>query len=227
MPKSLGSFTAFVFDMDGILLDTEPLYQKAMMQACRDLGYEMPVDLHNAQIGIPGDVGLQMMRDYFGPEFPLELYTEYTSKTMRALTAENVPLKPGVMELLFELNTRQIPCAVATSTSSPTAPRRLARAGIIDKFGAVVTRSDVVNGKPHPEPFLTAAGKLGVNPEVCIALEDSHNGIRSAHGAGMKAIMVPDLLEATPEIEALCFAVMPSLHAVREAAFGVDDSLPS
>lgn len=222
MPQPLGPFAAIVFDMDGVLLDTEPLYKKAMHQACADLGYEMPEELHNAQIGIPGDVGLRMMQDYFGPEFPIDLYTQYTSKTMRALTADDVPLKPGVHELLFELNTRNIPCAVATSTASPTAPDRLTRAGIIDKFNAVVTRSDVVNGKPHPEPFLTAAKRIGIDPKNCIALEDSHNGIRSAHGAGMKAIMVPDLLQPTPEIEALCFAVLPSLIAVREAAFGVE-----
>lgn len=222
MPQSLGPFAAIIFDMDGVLLDTEPLYKKAMHQACADLGYDMPEELHNAQIGIPGDVGLQMTQDYFGPDFPADLYTDYTRKTMKILTAKDVPLKPGVIELLFELNTRNIPCAVATSTARPTAPERLKRAGILNKFNAIVTRSDITNGKPHPEPFLTAAERIGVDPTTCVALEDSHNGIRSAHGAGMMAIMVPDLLKPTPEIEALCHAVMPSLHDVRISAFGDD-----
>ena len=224
MPQSLDPFAAIIFDMDGVLLDTEPLYKKAMHQACADLGFEMTEELHNAQIGIPGDIGNQMMRDYFGAKFPVDLYNEYTRKTMTALTAEEVPVKIGARELLFELNTRDIPAAVATSTASPIAPERLKRAGLYDMFSAVVTRSDVTNGKPHPEPFLTAAARINIDPTTCIALEDSHNGIRSAHGAGMKPIMVPDLLAPIPEIEALCLAIMPSLHHVREAAFGTEDS---
>lgn len=218
--QALGPFSAIVFDMDGVLLDTEPLYKQAMHQACTDLGFEMTEALHNAQIGAPADLGARMMMDFFGPDFPLALYNQYTAKTMQVLTADEVPVKPGVRELLFELNARKIPAAVATSTSSPTAPERLKRAGIFDMFHAVVTRNDVQNGKPHPEPFLTAASRIGIDPRSCIALEDSHNGIRSAHGAGMMAIMVPDLLQPNDEILALCHAVMPSLHHVREAAFG-------
>ena len=219
MPQILAPFAAFVFDMDGVLLDTEPLYKEAMHLACEDLGYEMTAELHNAQIGIPHDMGNLMMMKAFGEDFPIALYNEYTHKTMIALTADNVPVKPGAHELIAELNARDIPVAVATSTASPIAPERLKRAGLFDKFTTVVTRSDVTHGKPHPEPFLTAAERLGVDPTFCIALEDSHNGIRSAHGAGMRAIMVPDLLAPTAEIEALCLAVMPSLHHVRAAAF--------
>ncbi len=218
--SALGPFSAIVFDMDGVLLDTEPLYKQAMHQACTDLGFEMNEDLHNAQIGAPADASARMLIEFFGADFPLTLYNQYTAKTMQALTADDVPLKAGVRELLFELNARNIPAAVATSTASPIAPDRLKRAGIFDKFHAVVTRNDVQNGKPHPEPFLTAAARLGIDPAQCIALEDSHNGIRSAHGAGMMPIMVPDLLAPNDEITALCHAVLPSLHHVREAAFG-------
>lgn len=220
MPQSLAPFAAVIFDMDGVLLDTEPLYKKAMYQACADLGFEMTDELHSSTIGAPGDIGNKMTMDYFGEKFPIDLYNEYTRKTMVALTADEVPVKPGVRELLFELNTRDIPTAVATSTGSPTAPDRLKRAGLYDLFQTVVTRNDVTNGKPHPEPYLTAAARINIDPTTCIALEDSHNGIRSAHGAGMMAIMVPDLLQPIPEIEALCHAIMPSLHHVREAAFG-------
>lgn len=220
MPQNLGPFSAVIFDMDGVLLDTEPLYQQAMQQACTDLGYTMTKELHGAQIGMPINDAEALMLAYFGVDFPVTLYTEYTHKTMAALMADHVPVKPGVEELLFELNSRKIPVAVATSTSSPIAPDRLKSAGLFDKFMTVVTRNDVKFGKPHPEPFLTAAQRIGVDPKTCIALEDSHNGIRSAHGAGMMAIMVPDLLPPTDEITQLCHAVMPSLHHVREAAFG-------
>lgn len=222
MPQSLGPFAGVVFDMDGVLLDTEPLYKQAMIRACADLGYEMDAELHHAQIGVPADATERMLRVAFGEDFPVARYKRMAHDIMVELTAEGVPIKPGVRELLFELRTRGIPAAVATSTARPIAPDRLAHAGIADMFTAVVTRNEVANGKPHPEPFLTAADGIGVAPDKCIALEDSHNGIRAAHAAGMMAIMVPDLLEPTPEIVKLCHAVMDSLHHVREAAFGND-----
>ncbi len=220
LPQTIGPFAGVVFDMDGVLLDTEPMYKKAMIQACADLGYEMDAELHNAQIGVPADATEHMLRMAFGDDFPLGKYKDMSSRIMQGLTAQGVPIKPGVRELLFELKTRGIPAAVATSTARPIAPDRLAHAGIADMFTAVITRNEVANGKPHPEPFLTAAKGIGIAPDRCIALEDSHNGIRAAHAAGMMAIMVPDLLEPTPEIMELCHAVMDSLHDVRAAAFG-------
>lgn len=220
MPQALAPFAAAVFDMDGVLLDTEPLYKQAMHAACAACGFEMSDEVHAAQIGIPADTGDLMLHAHFGPDFPLMQYKAKATAIMRELTAGDIPVKPGALELLGALQSRGIPAAVATSTASPLAPERLKRAGLFDLFAAVVTRSDVANGKPHPEPFLTAAARLGVAPEQCIALEDSHNGIRAAHGAGMRAIMVPDLLQPTGEIRALCHAVMDSLHAVRAAAFG-------
>ena len=88
-----------------------------------------------------------------------------------------------------------------------------------DLFQAVVTRDDVANPKPHPEPYLTAAARLGVPPGDCLAIEDSHSGVRAAHAAGMQTVMVPDLVLPTDEIAALCAAVMESLHAVHAAVF--------
>jgi len=222
MPQDLGPFKAVIFDMDGVLLDTEPLYMQAMDQACADLGYTMTREVHNATIGMPAEAGDRVFRMAYGDAFPLERFNAYSHKIMQALVAEKgVPVKPGVEELLFELNSRDIPVAVATSTSSPTAPDRLRAAGLFDKFTTVVTRNDVTNGKPHPEPFLTAASRLDIAPDHCIALEDSFNGIRSAHGAGMRAIMVPDLLQPDADILPLCHAVMDSLHEVRAALFGL------
>jgi beta-phosphoglucomutase-like phosphatase (HAD superfamily) len=83
-------------------------------------------------------------------------------------------------------------------------------------FDSIVTRDDVVNPKPHPEPYLTAARRLGAAPGRCLALEDSHSGVRAAHAAGMQTIMVPDLVRPTEEIAKLCIAVLPSLADVHE-----------
>ncbi len=219
MPASLPEFSAFVFDMDGVLLDTEKLYRQAMQQACSGLGFTMSDALFAAQVGIPGASGDKILIEAFGESFPLGRYNAATLAHMQTLLSSDIPVKSGAQRLLETLRDRAIPAAVATSTAKPLAMDRLERAGLLDFFKTVVTSTDCANGKPHPEPFETAARRLDVRPEACIALEDSHNGVRSAHAAGMKVIMVPDLLEPTDEIERLCTAVLPSLEAVREAAF--------
>ena len=90
----------------------------------------------------------------------------------------------------------------------------LGRSGIIPRFHAVVARGDYARGKPNPDPFLTAAARLGISPEDCLALEDSHNGVRAASSAGMMTVMVPDLLDATEEMQALCVQIARDLHEV-------------
>ena len=219
MAGQLSTFSAIVFDMDGVLLDTETLYKEAMERACRDLGVTMTPELHFAQIGIPAEIGEQMMIDAFGPEFPLRDYNARVHASMLERLRHNVPVKDGALELLRELRRRNIPVAVATSTSSPTAPERLARAGLLDFLGALVTRSDVTHGKPHPEPFLTAAARLKVSPADCLAIEDSYNGIRAAHAAGMRPIMIPDLLPPHDDVTPLCHSIFHSLDHFRDAAF--------
>jgi beta-phosphoglucomutase-like phosphatase (HAD superfamily) len=105
-----------------------------------------------------------------------------------------------------------LPRAIATSSSHASVERHLAPSGLLKRFGAVVAAGDYVRGKPHPDPFLTAAGRLGVAPADCLALEDSHNGVRAASAAGMMTVMVPDLLPATREMRRLTVAVCANLH---------------
>ena len=138
---------------------------------------------------------------------------------MRERMALAVPVKAGVHELLAELKARNIPTAVATSSRSPHALGHLGAAGLLDAFVTIVTRDDVTNPKPHPEPYLLAADRLGVDPRNCLAVEDSHAGVRAAHAAGMQTIMVPDLVGPSEEIRGLCAAVLDSLHQLRHAAF--------
>jgi HAD superfamily hydrolase (TIGR01509 family) len=126
----------------------------------------------------------------------------------------------GVTALLDELRARGIPAAVATSSRAAHALPHLGTAGLLDLFETVVTRDDVTHPKPHPEPYLTAARRLAVAPGGCLAIEDSHSGVRAAHAAGLQTLMVPDLVAPSPEIEGLC-TVFETLDAVRRAAFGV------
>jgi HAD superfamily hydrolase (TIGR01509 family) len=128
-------------------------------------------------------------------------------------------VKPGALELLDMLDHFGIPRAIATSSSHRTVERHLAAHDLAGRFHAVVGHGDYVNGKPAPDPFLKAAERLGVAAERCLALEDSHNGVRSACAAGMMTIMVPDLLEPTEEVRHLRMHVALDLHEVRQLIF--------
>ncbi len=172
----LKSPKAIIFDMDGLLLDTEVLYRDAMIGACSELGYEMPAPVHRATIGVPVDRVTEILLGNFGSDFPISGYYERCSALFRDRCSEAVPVKPGAIELLEELGSKCIPAAVATSTRRTTATRYLTNAGLINLVQAVVTRDDVEKGKPDPETFLKAAGLLGVNPADCWALEDSTMG---------------------------------------------------
>jgi HAD superfamily hydrolase (TIGR01509 family) len=206
---------AVIFDMDGLLLDTEALYREAIFAACAKQGYEMAEHLHLSLIGTPKDLGDAKLTAHFGQQFNLKTYHSACSDYFDELCALGVPLRPGVHGLLDTLKRAGIPAAVATSTARTKAEAQLSRAGIIDSFNALVTRTDVSRGKPDPETFLKAAELLKAHPPNCLALEDSHNGVRAAAAAGMPTIMIPDLLAPTSEIESMCVGVLPSLSDVQ------------
>lgn len=207
---------AVVFDMDGLLIDSESLVREAMILAAASLGFEMPLTLCASMIGLPEAQGLSKIREHFGPDFPMETYLVEERRQVDLLLAEGVVLKTGVLEILDHLDARAIPRAVATSSSRNSARKHLTHNGVFDRFDAIVAREDVERHKPNPAPFLKAAALLGVAPENCLALEDSHNGVRAAHAAGMMTVMVPDLLEPTDEMRDKCILIAESLHRVLE-----------
>ena len=207
---------AVVFDMDGVLIASEQLYREAIFASCGALGYAMTHEQHQQMIGAPWDRNRAQLAGWFGDDFPAEAYLADCSVRFHAMIENGVPLRPGVPELVAFLATEGIPSAVATSARRASATEHLTQAGLIGGFRAVVTRDDVSRGKPHPEVFLTAAERLGVDPAYCLALEDSHNGVRAASAAGMMTVMVPDLLDATPEIAGQCVHVARDLHEVRD-----------
>ena len=214
---------AVIFDMDGLLIDSEGVVRVGLIQAATNLGYVMPVSLCASMIGLPDGAGQRLIMAHFGPDFPLERYLAEERRQIDLLLAEGIALKTGVLEILRHLDLRGLPRAVATSSSRNSARKHLGHNGIYDRFSAIVAREDVERHKPHPDPFLKAAALLGVAPEHCLALEDSHNGVRAAHAAGMMTVMVPDLLEPTDEMHDKCVAIAESLHHVLEL---VDASTP-
>jgi HAD superfamily hydrolase (TIGR01509 family) len=203
---------AVLFDMDGLLLDTEVIYIEAMQQAARSLGREMALDFCHSMVGVPAQECSAMIAAYYGDGFSIEEFRGRFYELLRGLLDAGIPLKPGVHELLDFLADRGLPLAVATSSERRTAERHLAKAGIFDRFSALATRDDVGRPKPHPDIYLEAARRLGIAPERCLAFEDSNIGLEAAHAAGTMAFMVPDLLQPLPESRARCLQVLPDLH---------------
>ncbi|HEX3487612.1 MAG TPA: HAD family phosphatase [Micropepsaceae bacterium] len=208
--------SAVIFDKDGLLLDTETVVRTAMFQAATDLGYRMADELHLSLIGHARDTNDAMLRRHYGVDFPLSAYRERCRIHFEHICRDAVPVKPGARELLSLLKEKRIPTAVATSTGRDRSEENLRRTELAGFIDVLVTRDEVRLAKPDPECFLKAAALLGAAPGECLALEDSHNGIRAAHAAGMATIMVPDMLQATPEIRSLCAGVVNSLHDVRD-----------
>ena len=215
----LAPFQAVIFDMDGTILDTESVFRTIVFEVCTELGFEMTDAVHMAMVGGSHENTNRLLMESYGVTFPYALFDERCRVIMRERSHAGVPVKPGAREFIGELRERGIPTAVATSSRNPHAQHHLGAAGLLDLFETVVTRDDVVNPKPHPEPYLTAARRLGVDPLHCLALEDSQSGVRAAHAAGLQTVMVPDLVHPNDDIRALGIAVMESLDHVRLAAF--------
>lgn len=204
---------AVIFDMDGLLIDSEAVYIKAMQAAARDVGRDMSLAFCHSMVGIPRHEKNVMLQSLYGAEFDLPAFRGVYFGHVNNLMAERVPVKPGVPELLDLLDERALPRGIASSADRATVEQHLGRAGLLDRFAAVATRDDVARPKPHPDLYLEAARRLGVRPERCIAFEDSSVGLAAAHAAGTMAIMVPDILQPTPDARAQSLTVLPDLHA--------------
>ena len=216
---------AVVFDMDGLLIGSERLAMESLISAGAELGYDMPLEFCRSMIGVPADRCRELAAQAYGPDFPLAEYFElHEVHLLRLVDDGQLRTKPGALELLDELERQGIPKAIATSSSRVRAEHHLALAGLADRFDIVVTRRDVVNGKPHPEPYLRAVAALGHEPENTLALEDSTNGLRAAHAAGLRCILIPDLVRPTAESHRLAHRVYPDLHQVVDYVVTANES---
>jgi HAD superfamily hydrolase (TIGR01509 family) len=200
--------------MDGLLFDTEALYQRAYLDAARLGGYKVPADVIRLGIGMPWVRGRELMLQQLGEQFPIDEYNARMTDRFAALSATELRLKPGVLELLDLLDELDLPRCIATSSSHETVHDHLAAHQLAHRFHAVVGHGDYANSKPAPDPYLVAAERMATPARFCLALEDSHTGVRSASAAGMMTIMAPDLVPPTAEISALCVCVVQSLHDV-------------
>ncbi len=210
------TYRAVIFDMDGLLLDTEQMAWKSWKLACRDFGIDMRDEIFVQLLGRNVKDDEQILKAAYGPDFPFrEVYDRRLQYMWQLVEQNGIPLKEGVREVLDYLVATQTPRAVATSTSRERALQKMALTGIRDYFPVVVAGDEIPRGKPHPDIFLVTAEKLGTAPEHCIVLEDSEAGIQAAHAAGMLPILVPDLKPPSEEVKRLAYRVCSSLKEVR------------
>ena len=207
---------AIVFDMDGLLFDTETLYARAIMSAATELGCGMTTELFHRFVGTPWQENRRQMIAHYGEAYPADELRVAWIRHFDVLVAVELDLKAGALELLATLDEIGLPRAIATSSSHATVRHHLTAHDLTARFHEIVAQGDYASAKPAPDPFLRAAERLKVDPRDCLALEDSLNGVRSASAAGMMTIMVPDLIQPTDEIRGLCTLVVSSLHEVRD-----------
>ncbi|MCU0615465.1 MAG: HAD family phosphatase [Gemmatimonadaceae bacterium] len=208
---------AVVFDMDGLLLDTERLSRQAWLAGGRDLGVELPLTALTSIIGRRRPEVEAEFRAAMGESFAVDaLYERHAAHyhALLAATPAHELRKPGLDALLHFLDVHAIPRAIATSTLAAGAAHKLALAELAPRFPIVVTGEQVARSKPAPDIFLEAARRLQVNPADCVAFEDSDLGLDAALAAGMLAIAVPDL---KPLPSTMMSRVAATLGALDEA----------
>lgn len=192
---------AVLFDMDGLLLDTERPVIDFWIQAGRGLGWDIPRETIYRTIGIKEEDTRTLYRDEYGPDFPYDDYRREAVRLIReAAEREGIPHRPGLLPLLDHLDRLAIPFAVATSTGRETAVWKLTRAGIRDRFSALACGDEVRRGKPAPDIFLLAARRLEAPPAECVGFEDSPAGLRALHAGGIPSVFIKDLLDPPAEV---------------------------
>ncbi|MGH1350566.1 MAG: HAD family hydrolase [Methyloligellaceae bacterium] len=192
-----------MFDMDGLLLDTELVHKKAFIDTCGHFSINKDPSFFDRLIGLDKKKSRILLEGFLEDQISLEAFETLWIDIFRGRTANGAPVKAGVKDLLCHLNQENLPCAVATSSRYESAKRHLENAELFGFFQTVTGGDQVSDGKPAPEIYLTAAATLSVSPEKCIAFEDSENGVRSAVSAGMTVVQVPDLLMPSEELKSL------------------------
>ncbi len=207
-------FAAVIFDMDGLMLDTERIYRDMFNLAAADCGVEFPLWLHEKMLGRNSTDCRAILNEHWCDEPLVARFFDRSRHHHEVCFAAPAPLKPGLLELLDLIEERGTPKVVATSTRRAHAVPRLEQAGLLHRFATVSAGDDVQRGKPAPDLFLLAAASIGVPPAQCLVLEDSEAGIAAAHAAGMTACMVPDMKQPCEDIRRLAYGVYPSLAEV-------------
>ena len=208
-------YDAVVFDMDGVIFDSE----RCVLECWKEIAFKYRIEEIEknflACTGTTAAVTREIMINAYGTGFPYDDFAREASKAFHTKYDNgNLPVKPGVFELLDHLKTERKKTALATSTRRQTVLHQLEHAGLLDYFDEIITGDMVKKSKPDPEIYLLACENIDIKPENAYAIEDSYNGIRSAQAGGLKVIMVPDLLPPNEEMRTLTEAILDDLNEV-------------
>ena len=208
-PQQKTPIRGILFDMDGVVIDSERLFTRFWMASAADLGFPMTRDQALQLRSLRREQGIEKMHAFFGP-------TANFDEIQAHIALYGVDEKPGIRELLAFLKENGIPCAITSSSALPVIRERLGRLGILEDFTALCSGKDVPNGKPFPDIYLAGAAAIGVAPENCLAIEDSPTGLESAWRAGCMTVFVPDQDQPDEVTLSRAFAKADSLTDVME-----------
>lgn len=204
-----------IFDMDGVLFDTEKLYQETWGELAKEYGVRLGNRFVTDISGTNGERMRRVVEKYYQvPDGSVVI--EACMERMKGKLEVHVPVKKGVYEILEFFQRMGMPAAVASSSSQQQIESNLFKSRLRDYFSAIVSGSEVRNGKPSPDIFLLAAKKIGCKAEECLVFEDSENGVKAGHSAGCFTIMVPDLIKPGNDIRLLCSEICPDLLQARD-----------
>ena len=216
-PNVAAPVAGVLFDMDGVVIDSERLFTRFWMASAADLGFPMTRDQALQLRSLRREQGIEKMCSFFGPAANFDEIRAHRIELMEAHIAEHgVDEKPGIRALLKRLREKNIPCAITSSSALPVIRERLGRLGILEDFTALCSGKDVPNGKPFPDIYLAGAAAIGVAPENCLAIEDSPTGLEAAWRAGCMGVFVPDQDQPDELTLSRCFARADSLLDVME-----------
>lgn len=207
-------YTGAIFDMDGVLFDTERIYQQTWHEMAAERGTELGSGFLKAISGTSGAHMHQVIEQYYRVANGAVLAEECRSRIRRKLSV-HVPVKDGVREILEFFKEKEIPIAVASSSFAKQIEANLQKANLRGYFSEIVSGTEVEHGKPAPDIFLRAASRLGCRPQGCFVFEDSENGVKAGYAAGCTTIMVPDLIEPSSEIRQYCTRICGNLVEAR------------
>ncbi|MEM8549432.1 MAG: HAD family phosphatase [Verrucomicrobiota bacterium] len=214
----LSSIRGIIFDMDGLMLDTERLYRQAYRQASMELGIDFSDELYGKMIGHRADSSHRILKENLGPEAPHDEIIDGARRYYYALIEKGgVPHRPGLLEVLDYLDAISLPRAVATSTHGGLTESKLEAAGLTKRLPIVVSGDEVEHGKPAPDIYLRAAGLMDLEPAECLVLEDSSTGLAGAYNAGMTPVLIPDLGEPTDIMREQASFIFDSLSSFLDA----------
>ena len=212
----MNKIQAIIFDMDGVLFDTESIYLKVWKNIFRKYGYIMTEEIYSQVIATGRDNVKRVFLREFGANLPIDKMYLEKDIALREEIEKNLPIKDGVFDILSYLKDEGYRIALATSSDRERMNNHLEKANIRGYFEQIICRDEVEKIKPNPDIYLKVAKKLGVSPENCLVIEDSLAGVKAAHSAGMTVFHVVDFKEADEEIKKYCYKSFNNLYEIKE-----------